>query len=512
MAIRTINLPVNRVEGDLEIKVEVEDGAVRDAWSSGTMFRGIERILVGRGALDGLVITPRICGICGTSHLTAAARALESLAGIRPPPNAQRVRNLALMVEHVQSDMRHAVLTFMADFANPAYRGHPLYEQAVRRYQPFKGESVLEVLKATRSVLEINALLAGQWPHSSFIVPGGVVSLPTTADFVDARTLLTQYRRWYEQRVLGCSLERFQAIETEAQLQAWLEESEAHREGEVGFFVRFAREAGLEKLGRGFGNFLSCGSLDVPEGSAVAPAAGGQLVPAGFVSGGERVAFSQEPIAEHVACSWYEDYEGGRHPFEGETRPYACGNEGRKYSWAKAPRYDGKPAETGPLAEAMVARVPLFADLVARGGANVFVRQLARLTRPARLFAAMETWLSELVADASELYRKPEQPMEDSAGYGLVEAARGALGHWVKLREGRIAHYQIVTPTAWNCSPRDADGVRGAWEEALVGTPVRDPENPVEIGHVVRSFDACLVCTVHSISRGRARGSLRIEL
>jgi len=171
----------------------------------------------------------------------------------------------------------------------------------------------------------------------------------------------------------------------------------------------------------------------------------------------------------------------------------------KKYSWSKAPRYAGLPAETGPLAERIVGGDPLFGDLLRRDGANLVIRQLARLTRPATLLAAMESWLGEMAARPDQPYYEPVPPIKDGRGFGLVEAARGALGHWVEIRDGKIARYQIVTPTAWNGSPRDHAGVRGPWEEALIGTPIADIDNPVEAGHVVRSFDPCLVCTVHVV-------------
>jgi hydrogenase large subunit len=187
------------------------------------------------------------------------------------------------------------------------------------------------------------------------------------------------------------------------------------------------------------------------------------------------------------------------HPFEGETRPYATGQESSKYSWAKAPRFDGLPAETGPLAEMLVAGNPLFVDLVGRNGANAYLRELARLVRAAELIPAMETWLAETTGDAK--FYTPPGEIVAGHGFGLTQAARGALGHWVRIADGAIEHYQIITPTAWNASPRDSDGVRGPMEQALVGTPVRDESNPVELGHVVRSFDPCLVCTVHTVSK-----------
>ena len=502
-------LPLNRVEGDLEIRVEIDDGVVSDAWCAGTLYRGFERILVGRGALDGLVITPRICGICGTAHLTAAARALEAIGEVTPGEDAVRVRNVALMTEHIQSDLRQGFLMFTADFVNPAYADHPLYPEVVRRFEPFKGEAVVEVIRQTKKVLEIVAIVGGQWPHSSYMVPGGIASRPSASQLRQCRLLLKQYRLWYEQRVLGCSVERWLELQSSADLDAWLDQSEAHRESHLGLFVRFARALGLDRVGRGHDNFLSFGGLDLPPETAVSGTAGTYL-PTGFLHGGQLDAFDPSQVTEHVAHSWFVDYEGGRHPSRGETRPYATGEEGAKYSWAKAPRYAGEPAETGPLAERLIAGDPLLANLVATQGATVFVRQLARLTRPCHLMPAMDAWIGETRAEGSAEFYRASGELTDGEGWGLTQAARGALGHWVRIANGEIAHYQIITPTAWNASPRDARHLRGPIEQALVGTAVRDSANPVEIGHVVRSFDPCLVCTVHFVDlRHPARSGRR---
>lgn len=500
-----LDIPLNRVEGDLEIRVEVKDGIVTDSWSSGTMYRGFENILAGRGPLDGLVITPRICGICSTTHLTAAARALDMIAGATVPDHARRIRNITLMVENVQSDMRHAFLLFAPDFANPAYQENPLFEEAARRYTPLKGETVIQTVRETKKILEIVAILGGQWPHSSFMVPGGVVSIPGVSDLLQCQHILVGFRKWYEERVLGCNLERWLAVDSLKSLDHWLEENEAHRSSELGFYIRFARSIGLDRYGKGHDNFLSFGSLELPQKTSVVPLGNSKndsslLIPAGYATGASVEAFDHKNIAEHVAHSWFVDYGGGRHPFDGETQPYATGKEGKPYSWAKAPRYNDLPAETGPLAEMVISANPLFTDLVSQTGTSVFVRQLARMVRPTTLIPAMEIWLKELLATGGEYYQKPEA-LENGQGVGLVQAARGALGHWVKIKDGRIARYQIITPTAWNGSPRDSNDVRGPWEEALVGVALKDPDNPVEVGHVIRSFDACLVCTVHTIHR-----------
>jgi uptake hydrogenase large subunit len=496
---RTISVPLNRVEGDLEISAEIEDGVVVDARASATMYRGFEKILKGRGALDGLVLTPRVCGICSQSHLAAAAAALEQIAGVTPPEGAVRLRSILLLLEHAQSDLRHTFLSFAADFANPAHARLALHGEAVRRYEPFRGETALEVVRESKRLLEAYALLAGQWPHSSSVVPGGVVWAPGTAELLQARLLATQAREWYERRILGCSLERWTRVASAADLDEWLGESPTHRESDLGFLLTFGRSAGLHATGRGTGAHLSYGTLEQPGGD--------RLWAPGFLEGGSFRPFHESGIAEHTAHSYYLDDTPARHPGAGLTQPYATGEEGDRYSWSKAPRYEGFPAEVGPLADALVSGDPLVSDLVRRSGASTLVRQLARAVRPAKLLAALERTLQN--ADPGAAVYNPPDEIRDGEGTGLVGAARGGLGHWVRIRDGVIESYQIVTPTTWNASPRDSAGRRGPMEEALVGTPVADPENPVELGHVVRSFDACLVCTVHAVKRGRIVGRAR---
>lgn len=503
------DLPLNRVEGDLEIRVAIEDGKVVDAWSVGSMFRGFEQMLVGRGASDGLVITPRICGICSTTHLMAAAKALDAVANVRPPDNGVRLRNLSLMAETVQSDVRQSILMFMVDFANAAYAGRSFHADAVRRYAPLAGERCIDAIKATKRVLEIVALIGGQWPHSSHMVPGGIAFPVAGTDIIACRHILKAFRDWYEQSVLGCPLEVWNDVSSASDLDAWLSDA-SRQNGDVAWLIKLAKEAGVEDLGRGAGRFLSFGSLDLPRNSAITAKGGADtLVPSGYYENGAASPFDQSLILEHVDYSWYSDMPAPLHPMQGVTDPHASGGEGKKYTWSKAPRYDGKACETGPLAERLIACDPLFKSLVAQKGDTLLVRQLARITRPARIIPAMETWLKEVTKSIREpCYVPVDDTVLNGEGMGLIQAARGALGHWVRIEKGRIAHYQIITPTAWNGSPRDRAGQRGPWEEALIGTPVADPENPVEIGHIVRSFDPCLVCTVHRV--GETAAKLRI--
>ena len=200
------------------------------------------------------------------------------------------------------------------------------------------------------------------------------------------------------------------------------------------------------------------------------------------------------------------------HPFDGRTKPYASGQSGPLYSWIKAPRYGGESVETGPLAEMVIDGNPLFREMIEQNGPSVMARELARLVRPAGLLAPLSIWLDELLTGREESFYHPVGTIPDGEGAGMIQAARGALGHWVKVEDEKIVHYQIITPSAWNGSPRDGRGGRGAWEEALIGTPVKDTLNPVEAGHVIRSFDPCLVCAVHCLRKGRKAGFLTIGM
>lgn len=492
-------IPLNRVEGDLELHIAIEDNVVRDARSVGTMYRGIENLMTGRGPMDSLVITPRICGICTTAHLNGAARALDMAYGARVPDNAQRLRNVTLMVEQLQNDIRHAVLLFMPDMTHPRYARQPLHGEAVRRYAVLKGETTLQTVDETKRLLEIIAILGGQWPHSSFMVPGGVVSVPAVSDIIHCRHILRNFRKWYEGRILGCTLETFGRISSWSDLMAWLDDAPAHHGGDLGFFLRYGLELGFERMGRAHDTFISCGGPDLPARTAVAADGGRrQYAPGGFHSSRGFRELDPRKISEDISCAFFKDDATARHPFEGRTVPMDSDAGGEKYSWAKAPRYDGLPAETGPLADMVVSGHPLFAGQIKERGANVLMRQLARYIRPAVILPAVDQWLAEMAACKSPFYRDYSKKVT-SRGYGLITAPRGFLGHWLTIENGLIANYQVITPTAWNASPKDAGGVRGPWEEALVGTRVADTDDPLEVEHIIRSFDPCLVCTVHAV-------------
>jgi len=501
---KVITLDMNRVEGDLQVKLELDHGVVSDAWTVGTMYRGFEQILIGRAKTDGLVITPRVCGICGTAHLYAAVSALETAMGCPIAPNGTRVRNVCLMAEEIQSDTRHAFLMFAPDLCHPRYAGLEEHAAVVEAFAPFRGRVHRETLVETKRILEIVALFAGQWPHSSHMIPGGVAGMGSRRSIARALGIVDVHARWYERTVLGCSIDRWLAVQSLSDLDAWLVEAPEHERSALGLFVRFARRIGLDRLGRGSGNMLSYGAYFDPEGWQPPFTEQRCLRAAGFhdAEAGRVEPFSHLAVTEHVKHSWFRDYGGGRHPADGETVPaYEAGGE--KYSWAKAPRYHDRVVEVGCVPELYMAGDPLTRSIFHALGINVFTRQLGRLHRPALTLRALRSTLLDLEKCFSDPFHEPPPDVGEGRGAGLVQAARGALGHWIELREGKLARYQIVTPTGWNASPRDADGRRGHWEQSLIGTAIEDEEDPVELGHVIRSHDACLVCTVHFLRSGQ---------
>ncbi len=505
MTRRTIEVDLNRVEGDLAIEVDVEDGRVVDARCVGTLFRGIEQILVGRAAFDALVIAPRVCGICSTAHLYAAALALEDAWQVEVPPLATLVRDLGLMTEAVQSDLRQSFLFFTVDFVHPRYAGADLADAMREAFAPFTGRMHLETIAQTRKLLEVLALYGGQWPHSSWIVPGGITGRPDALKRVAAESILDAVTRWFEAEVIGGPLDAWRALATEPELDAWLD---ARPASALALLTRMCRHIGLDRSGTGSAGHLSYGGIFLAEPGG--PSGGCVLPPGVYGADGVAAALDPRAISEHVRYAWYADDVEARHPSQGITVPN-CPGLGDRYSWVKAPRYAGAAMQTGALSELAVAADPLIRALLARGGDTTWLRQFARLRRVALHLGEMRRQLGRIGAAGNGAFINPVRPdhAADGDGEGKIEAARGALGHWVSIRGGRIERYQIVSPTTWNASPRDATGQRGHWEQTLVGVAVADPDDAIEVGHIVRSHDPCFVCAVHVADIGDARRTRR---
>jgi len=506
MSKRIIQIDLNRVEGDLDFQLELDGNKVVDARCIGSMYRGFEQIMIGRKPKDSLVITPRICGICGTAQLNAAVLALEQVCGIPVPPAAIRIRNLCLMAETVQSDLRQSFLFFSADFCHPKYADRSFYQQARAAFQPFQGWVYRDALEHSRHTVEIIALFGGQWPHSSYMLPGGVTSPADSRHIIDSLSILNKLTRWFEKSVIGTDLDTWLALASADEFFTWLESKETHANSAIGLLTLMSRSVGLHHIGFGTPHMLSYGAYDDPADAEAFSAPRKRLFRAGFLNGdtGTIEPFEQAEITEHVRYSWFQPYPGGRHPFQGQTIPNYQPHSDR-YTWCKAPRYQDKVVQTGPLADALIDGEALIRSLYQAEGGNTWLRQFARLRRTARLLRCMRETLHELAAhpNAPHMIAPATQDIPDGDGFGLVTAARGALGHWLQVTDGAISRYQVVTPTAWNASPKDSEGRHGHWESSLLGLTVDDPDDPVEIGHIIRSHDPCLVCTVHVLDSGK---------
>ena len=495
MARVELNIELNRVEGDLEIGLTLDDGVVIEARTIGTLYRGFEQIMIGRSPRDAMVITPRICGICNTAHLYTSVLALENLWQIPVPPNAIRIRNLCLLAEGIQNDLRQTFLFFAPDFCNLRYQDHDLFPRMLADFEPFRGRIHRECIKVSRRLVEIVALFGGQWPHSSHMLPGGVVAPPDHRKILTSLAILDEVQDWIEQQIFGVDLDRWLALDN-ADAYFQLLDEPAHANSALGLMTRFARSIGLHQKGPGTPHYLSFGAWCDPENWA--PSGGQHLLRAGVHDATQRKTSPLDPslITEHVRHSWYRPYAGGKHPWDGETVPdFQPGTD--RYTWAKAPRYEDKVMQTGPLAELVIGGDRLINDLLENLGSSAWLRQFSRVHHCAvQLFRARQT-LKELASRIDEAhFISPNKNNEvDGQGCGMIMAARGALGHWVKVEDGLIKRYQIVTPTAWSASPRDSNGIPGHWEQSLVGLSVSDPDDPVEIGHIIRSHDPCLVCT-----------------
>lgn len=481
---RLIVGPFNRVEGDLEVKLEIEDGRVHAARVVSTLYRGFERMLVGKVPDDALVYAPRICGICSVSQSVAAAKALAAAAGIEPVQNGSLAANLVHATENVADHLTHFYLFFMPDFARTAYATHTWHDDVVDRFKAVTGSATREMLAARAQFMQIMGLLAGKWPHTLSIQPGGTTRSVSAHELARLSAILAGFRRFLQTRLFGDSLERIATLSSGAELEAWAD-GRRSRASDFRLFLHVSRELGLEHLGRGYDRFMSYGAYTTPAGSLFAK---------GIFADGGVATFSTEGISEDLTHAWYDSLAMVERPMEGTT--VADVSRGQAYSWCKAPRLGGEVMEVGAIARQVISQHPLICDLVMRSGGNVHSRVVARLLEIALVVLAMERWVREI--DPGESFCGHGKVPQTADGVGLTEAARGSLGHWLRVRNGKIENYQIIAPTTWNFSPRDGGGQPGALEKALVGAPVREGETePVSVQHIVRSFDPCLVCTVH---------------
>jgi hydrogenase large subunit len=499
--------PISRIEGHLKVEVTIDGGKVADARCSGMLFRGFEIFLRGRDPRDAQRLTQRVCGVCPAAHATASSLALDDAFGVagKIPDNGRIIRNLILGSNFLQSHILHfyhlAALDYVDVTAAADYKGDDPDMKSLRNFldrgraEPFvpryeggyrldaetnraAAAHYIQALKMRRKAHEILAIFGGKMPHNMGIVPGGVTSGPEVDKIAAFLHGLNEIRDFIDNVYIPDVL----AV------------AGAYRD-------HFA-------IGRGAENFLCYGSFD-------------GFFPSGVVDSSlGRSDLKAGAITEDVTSSWYDNSDG-LHPSEGQTVP-APDKEGA-YSWLKSPRYKSKVAEVGPLARVLCAYLadhekirPLVDQVLAAADAqpadllSVCGRHAARALETKVVADAMAEWVVQL---------RPGEPIaveyeipEKAKGAGMADAPRGAVGHWIRIEGGRIGHYQLVVPTTWNASPRDAAGNPGPMEQALIDTPIADEENPFEIVRIVRSFDPCLACSVHAVDhRGRPVAGYRIS-
>ncbi|MGN2392172.1 nickel-dependent hydrogenase large subunit [Pelomicrobium methylotrophicum] len=475
--------PFNRVEGDLEVTLEVAAGRVRSARVNSPLYRGFEQILRGKDPMDALVFAPRICGICSVSQSVAAASALANLMKLEPPENGRLATNLILAAENLADHFTHFYLFFMPDFARDVYRHRPWFTAVQARFKAIEGSAAGDALPARAKLLSLMGSMAGKWPHTLSIQPGGSARPVEGGEKIRLYSILREFRRSLEKTLFGDALEAVAGLESARDLEGWMA-ARAPDASDFRLFLEIAQDLALEKLGRATDRFLSYGTYSQGDGFMFRRG----------VWDGEFKPLDVDAITEDISHSWMAGPAKPQPPAHGVTQPLA--EKPQAYSWCKAPRLNGDVAETGALARQVVNGHPLIRDLVAQSGGNVRNRVIARLLELALVVPAMESWVRALEPGAPFCHHAPVP--EEGCGVGLTESARGSLGHWLEVRRGRIHNYQIISPTTWNFSPRDAQGVPGPLEQALVGAPVQEGETvPVAVQHVVRSFDPCMVCTVH---------------
>ncbi len=545
--------PVTRIEGHLRIDVEVDGGTVRKAWSSGQMFRGIETILKGRDPRDAWLFTQRFCGVCTTVHAIASVRAVENALDLEVPLNAQYIRNLILAAHGMHDHIVHFYHLSALDWVDvvSALKADPAKASKIAEgLSSWPGNSRLE-LQAVKDRLaafvaggQLGIFTNGYWGHPAMKLPPEV-NLLAVSHYLQA----LEYQRKVNQIVamLGGKTPNIQnlavggvanAINLDNQATLNMEKLYRVKDilDEVGSFIEQvylpdvcaigAMYADWLGYGAGVTNYLAVPDMPLDGRGTSFDLPGGTLFEGDLSTVKPIDSFQDESfrrhVAESIARSWYEG-DWTRHPWEEDTIPrYTDYDPDARYSWVKAPRYDGRPMQVGPLAQVLIGhatgheptkrwltRAVETASAVAgtkiplSGLHSTLGRHLARAVRTAILSELAGKHWGLLVANIgtgdTSIFNPPKFPKGEVRGFGYHEAPRGTLSHWVVIRDGVIANYQAVVPSTWNAGPRDGEDQPGPYEAALVGNPIADPERPLEVLRTIHSFDPCLACAIHTL-------------
>ena len=552
MSKRIVIDPITRIEGHLRIDVEVDGGQVRDSWSSGQMWRGIEVILQGRDPREAWLFTQRICGVCTTVHAVTSVRAVENALKLEIPKNAQYIRNLIVIAHALHDHIVHFYHLSALDWVDvtSALNADPAAtSKLAESLSPWHRNSTreLEAVKAKLGKLVASGQLGifanGYWGHPAMKL-SPEVNLLAVSHYLQA----LEYQRKALQAVtiLGSKTPNIQnlavggvanAINLDNMATLNMAKLEAVREAlaEVKTFVDQVYLPDViavgamypEWLGYGAGvtNYMAVPDLpldgaatefDLPGGTIM----GGDLSTVKTFSGFDDPYF-RDNVTESIARAWY-DGDWTRHPYDEETVPKYTGfADDGKYSWVKAPRFQGKPMQVGPLAQVLVGYASGHPGLKPRVDAalatassiagvklspavlhSTLGRHLARAVRASYLAeVADKHWgllANNIASGDTTSFNPPSFPKGEQRGFGYHEAPRGTLSHWIVIRDGKIANYQAVVPSTWNAGPRDEKGQKGPYEASLVGNPVADAERPLEVVRTIHSFDPCLACAIHT--------------
>ncbi|MBW1922640.1 MAG: nickel-dependent hydrogenase large subunit [Deltaproteobacteria bacterium] len=525
--------PITRIEGHLRIEVEVSGGKVVNAWSSGQMFRGLEIILQGRDPRDAPLFTQRSCGVCTYTHYLASIRAVENAVGVQIPDNARIIRNLLHGAQFQHDHIVHFYHLHALDWVDvvSALKADPKKTSALADQvseAPWGGTAyftqVQQRIKTFVDSGQLGPFANAYWGHPAYKLPPEG-NLMAAAHYLEALRLQAKTARMHA--VFGAKNPHLQTLVVGGVTCA--KDLTPDRIGEFLFLWKetqdFVRKvylpdilavASFYKDWGGIGgttNFLAWGDLPL---SANEPES--LFLPRGIIMNrdlkGVKMA-EESKVTEHVAHSWYEG-KADLHPHEGETKPrHGDYDTAGRYSWLKAPRYEGQSCEVGPLARVLVAYArgkkeirKVVNDTISKLGIPVTAlfstlgRTAARALETVVIGDAMEGWIMELVGNLKKGKGDTYAPWtvpKSGMGVGLNDVARGSLGHWIQIEDKKIKNYQYVVPSTWNLGPRCANGKLGPVEESLIGTPVADPKRPLEILRTVHSFDPCIACAVHVI-------------
>lgn len=475
---------LKQIEKELVADVYVNrNKTITHALFSTSIFHGYNDLLIGELPETSLSVTSRIFGFCGGSHQQAAVMALEHIANATVPPNAHLVRSIVQAAEILQNSIKWFYTSFAPDLAHFAFHKFPLHQTVCKRFQAFKGTSFRQGIIGGTYPIALFSLIAGQWPHAGYIIPGGLAHPLSKAQLEKAKTILQDFRQqWLEPVLLNGTLTSYLEVDTWEGLLAWFFSKKEHQNGDLGLFFRTCMEYGFDEMGGGKNSFLSFGTFWKKNSTlTVSPQnfTKSTLFPSGTFNRKHYTPLNPAYFIDHLKN---EAKLPAEELFQ-KLRPYETGSLARMLLQGKK-----KVAKDAPKCRHLIK------DMFRKKGASTFIRTFARLHEIMILCDFIERQLSAIEINAPYFQ---DVHLQDGVGFGMTEAPRGSLAHLVALQKGRIQKYQILAPTVCNINSGVTAKKTAPLGQALKGVIIKDLENPIEVGVIARSFDTCLRCTVN---------------